>query len=479
MNSKFFFLLIIFISYSLQSEFIKYEEREQIALITINRPKALNALNSKVLEELDQTLDFVDTKKIRAVIITGEGEKSFVAGADIAEMSTLTKEQGEAFSKKGNDVFRKIETFEVPVIAAINGYALGGGCELAMSCDIRICSENAIFGQPEVGLGITPGFGGTQRLARLVGMGMAKQMIYTGQNIKAEEAKRVRLVNEVFPQNELLSEAIKLANAIAKNSATAVKSSKKAINDGMQLDIDNAIALEQKIFGQCFGEDDQIELMKAFLNKSKKAKELKEKAKEKEKEKKEEPKKSNNLRPSNTENPKTDLVPIEDFKGMSFLKSFTAPNMPAILTAGNREKHNSLTIGWGLLGAAWQRPLFLVYVHPDRYTFEFMKTTEYFTVSFIKKEKFKQFVPYGNKSGRDINKEEVAGTHIQYLDNGGITFEEADEFYVCKMVGKAYFKKEDLAPEILEFYEKGKKLFNQSDNPHGLFIGEIIGHYKR
>ena len=479
MNSKFFFLLIIFISYSLQSEFIKYEEREQIALITINRPKALNALNSKVLEELDQTLDFVDTKKIRAVIITGEGEKSFVAGADIAEMSTLTKEQGEAFSKKGNDVFRKIETFEVPVIAAINGYALGGGCELAMSCDIRICSENAIFGQPEVGLGITPGFGGTQRLARLVGMGMAKQMIYTGQNIKAEEAKRIRLVNEVFPQNELLSEAIKLANAIAKNSATAVKSSKKAINDGMQLDIDNAIALEQKIFGQCFGEDDQIELMKAFLNKSKKAKELKEKAKEKEKEKKEEPKKSNNLRPSNTENPKTDLVPIEDFKGMSFLKSFTAPNMPAILTAGNREKHNSLTIGWGLLGAAWQRPLFLVYVHPDRYTFEFMKTTEYFTVSFIKKEKFKQFVPYGNKSGRDINKEEVAGTHIQYLDNGGITFEEADEFYVCKMVGKAYFKKEDLAPEILEFYEKGKKLFNQSDNPHGLFIGEIIGHYKR
>ena len=479
MNSKFFFLLIIFISYSLQSEFIKYEEREQIALITINRPKALNALNSKVLEELDQTLDFVDTKKIRAVIITGEGEKSFVAGADIAEMSTLTKEQGEAFSKKGNDVFRKIETFEVPVIAAINGYALGGGCELAMSCDIRICSENAIFGQPEVGLGITPGFGGTQRLARLVGMGMAKQMIYTGQNIKAEEAKRIRLVNEVFPQNELLTEAIKLANAIAKNSATAVKSSKKAINDGMQLDIDNAIALEQKIFGQCFGEDDQIELMKAFLNKSKKTKELKEKAKEKEKEKKEEPKKSNNLRPSNTENPKTDLVSIEDFKGMSFLKSFTAPNMPAILTAGNREKHNSLTIGWGLLGAAWQRPLFLVYVHPDRYTFEFMKTTEFFTVSFIKKEKFKQFVPYGNKSGRDINKEEVAGTHIQYLDNGGITFEEADEFYVCKMVGKAYFKKEDLAPEILEFYEKGKKLFNQSDNPHGLFIGEIIGHYKR
>jgi enoyl-CoA hydratase len=195
MNSKFIFILLISLSYSLKTEYIKYEEKDQISIITINRPKALNALNSKVLEELDKTFDSIDTKKIRAVIITGAGEKSFVAGADIAEMSTLNKEQGTAFSKKGNDVFRKIETFEIPVIAAVNGYALGGGCEIAMSCDIRICSENAIFGQPEVGLGIIPGFGGTQRLARLVGMGMAKQMIYTGQNIKADEAKRINLVN--------------------------------------------------------------------------------------------------------------------------------------------------------------------------------------------------------------------------------------------------------------------------------------------
>ena len=195
MNSKFIFILLISLSYSLKTEYIKYEEKDQISIITINRPKALNALNSKVLEELDKTFDSIDTKKIRAVIITGAGEKSFVAGADIAEMSTLNKEQGTAFSKKGNDVFRKIETFEIPVIAAVNGYALGGGWEIAMSCDIRICSENAIFGQPEVGLGITPGFGGTQRLARLVGMGMAKQMIYTGQNIKADEAKRINLVN--------------------------------------------------------------------------------------------------------------------------------------------------------------------------------------------------------------------------------------------------------------------------------------------
>ena len=152
---------------------IKYEEEGTTAILTINRPKALNALNSQILQELDNTLNSIDTEKIRALIITGEGDKSFVAGADIAEMSTLTKEQAKQFSKKGNDVFRKIETFPIPVIAAVNGFALGGGCEISMSCDIRICSENAIFGQPEVGLGITPGFGGTQRLARLVGMGIA------------------------------------------------------------------------------------------------------------------------------------------------------------------------------------------------------------------------------------------------------------------------------------------------------------------
>ena len=407
MKLSFFLILLLSIS-SLQTEFIEYKEIEdQISIITINRPKALNALNSKVLEELDQTLESIDTNKIRTVIITGSGERSFVAGADITEMSTLTKKEGETFSKKGNDVFRKIETFEIPVIAAVNGFALGGGCELAMSCDIRICSDNAIFGQPEVGLGITPGFGGTQRLARLIGIGMAKQMIYTGQNIKAEEAKRIGLVNEVYSKEELLNEAIKLAKNIARNSANAVKSSKKAINEGMQLDIDSAIKLEEEIFGDCFGTEDQIELMKAFLSKNKKSKE-----------KKEEPKKSsNNLRQVNPEKEKGNVATIEDFKGMSFLKSFTAPNMPAILTAGTKEKHNSLIIGWGLLGAAWQRPLFLVYVHPDRYTFQFMQKTEFFTVSFIKKEFYKKFVPYGNKSGRDINKEEVAGTHIQYLDN--------------------------------------------------------------
>ena len=186
MKEIIFLAFLISSIFSIQNEYIKYEEDGMISIITINRPKALNALNSKVLEELDKTLDSIDTNKIRSIIITGEGEKSFVAGADIAEMSSLSKKQAQEFSKKGNDVFRRIETFQIPVIAAINGFALGGGCEISMSCDIRICSDNAIFGQPEVGLGITPGFGGTQRLARLVGMGMAKQMIFTGQSIKAE-----------------------------------------------------------------------------------------------------------------------------------------------------------------------------------------------------------------------------------------------------------------------------------------------------
>ena len=185
-------------------DFILYEVDGAVGTITINRPKALNALNSQVLDELNATLDAVDLDTVRCLILTGAGEKSFVAGADIGEMSTLTKAEGEAFGKKGNDVFLKLEHFPIPVIAAVNGFALGGGCEISMSCDIRICSENAVFGQPEAGLGITPGFGGTQRLARLVSPGMAKQLIYTARNIKADEAYRIGLVNAVYPLEELL-----------------------------------------------------------------------------------------------------------------------------------------------------------------------------------------------------------------------------------------------------------------------------------
>ena len=186
---------------------VLYEVKGNVGILTISREKALNALNSEVLADLDAALDAVDLDVIRCLILTGAGQKSFVAGADIGEMSTLTKAEGEAFGKKGNDVFRKLETFPVPVIAAVNGFALGGGCEIAMSCDIRICSDNAVFGQPETGLGITPGFGGTQRLARLVSPGMAKQLIYTARNIKADEAYRIGLVNAVYTQEELMPAA--------------------------------------------------------------------------------------------------------------------------------------------------------------------------------------------------------------------------------------------------------------------------------
>lgn len=255
-------------------EFVTYEQDGFVGVVTINRPKALNALNSEVLKEIEATFDAIDLDATRAVVLTGAGDKSFVAGADIGEMSTLTKAEGEAFGKTGNDVFRKIETFPIPVIAAVNGFALGGGCEISMSCDIRICSENAIFGQPEVGLGITPGFGGTQRLARIVGVGKAKEMIYTAFNIKAEEAYRIGLVNAVYPQEELLAAAKKLANKIASNAPIAVRECKKAINEGLQVDMDQAIVVEEKAFGSCFETEDQKAGMGNFLEKDK-AKKLK------------------------------------------------------------------------------------------------------------------------------------------------------------------------------------------------------------
>ena len=197
-------------------EFVLNEQKGQYAIITINREKALNALNSAVLDELDKTLDSVDLDQVRCLILTGAGQKSFVAGADIAEMSTLTKAEGEAFGKKGNDVFRKLETFPIPVIAAVNGFALGGGCEISMSCDIRICSENA-----------------------------------------------------VYPQEELLPAAEKMAAGIAKNAPIAVRNCKKAINEGLQVDMDQAIVIEEKLFGDCFETEDQKYGMAFFLDKNK------------------------------------------------------------------------------------------------------------------------------------------------------------------------------------------------------------------
>ena len=250
-------------------EFVTYEQDGFVGVVTINRPKALNALNSEVLKEIEATFDAIDLDATRAVVLTGAGDKSFVAGADIGEMSTLTKAEGEAFGKTGNDVFRKIETFPIPVIAAVNGFALGGGCEISMSCDIRICSENAIFGQPEVGLGITPGFGGTQRLARIIAPGLAKEIIYSTKNIDAAKAKEVGLVNEVYTQDELLPAAEKLANKIAKNAPIAVRACKKAINEGLEVGMDEAIVIEEKLFGSCFETEDQKYGMAFFLDKNK------------------------------------------------------------------------------------------------------------------------------------------------------------------------------------------------------------------
>lgn len=249
--------------------YIQYEQKDAIAVLTISREKALNALNSEVLGELDAAIDAIDLDTVRCLIITGAGQKSFVAGADIGEMSTLTKEEGEAFGKKGNDVFRKIETLPIPVIAAVNGFALGGGCELSMSCDIRLASENAVFGQPETGLGITPGFGGTQRLARIIPVGKAKEMLYAGTKVKAAEALTLGLVNAVYPSEELLPAAEKLAGKIARNAPIAVRASKKAVNDGLQVSIDEGIAIEEKLFGSCFESADQRNGMAAFLNKEK------------------------------------------------------------------------------------------------------------------------------------------------------------------------------------------------------------------
>ena len=253
----------------MEYNYLKTEYKNAIGLLTISAPKSLNALNSAILGEIEHFIDNFDCTQYRCLIITGDGEKSFVAGADISEMATLNVPQGQTFGSRGAAVFRKLETLHVPVIAAVNGFALGGGCELAMDCDIRICSDNAKFGQPEVGLGIIPGFSGTVRLARLVGMGMAKQLIYTGRAIKANEALRIGLVNEVVPQAELMDKALEIANQIAAQAPLAVKAAKLCINAEWDMSADEAIMNESAVFGHCFATEDQKQGMKAFLEKGK------------------------------------------------------------------------------------------------------------------------------------------------------------------------------------------------------------------
>lgn len=248
------------------------EKNGRIATISINRPKALNALNSETLKELDCVVDMIaEDEDVYAVILTGAGEKAFVAGADITEMKDMSVAEGRKFGMLGNKVFRKIDLLEKPIIAAVNGFALGGGCELSMACDIRIASTNAKFGQPEVGLGITPGFGGTQRLARIAGMAVAKELIFTGRIIKAEEALRVGLVNKVVEPDKVMEEAISFANTIAAQAPIAVKYCKAAINRGMQCDIETALMYESEVFGECFATEDQKEGMTAFVERREKS----------------------------------------------------------------------------------------------------------------------------------------------------------------------------------------------------------------
>ena len=248
---------------------IRYEKNGNIGIATINRPEALNALNSTVISELEQLISEVEKDaELGAFIITGEG-RSFVAGADIGEQSTMDVAAGRKWGQRGSALFRRIEKLEIPTIAAVNGFALGGGCELALSCDIILASEKAKFGQPEVGLGITPGFSGTQRLPRRVGVAKAKELIFSGKQIGAEEAKRIGLVNEVYAAEELLNKAVEMAKSFTANAPIAVKYSKACIDRGMQMDIDNGIALENELFAMCFATEDQKEGMGAFLEKRK------------------------------------------------------------------------------------------------------------------------------------------------------------------------------------------------------------------
>jgi len=250
-------------------ENVLLEKEDRVAILTINRPKALNALNNDTLLDIKSAItEIKEDSSIDVLIITG-ADKAFVAGADISFMQPLTAIEGRAFGALGQAVFRAIEAMEKPVIAAVNGFALGGGCELAMCCDFRVASTKAKFGQPEVGLGITPGFGGTQRLPRLVGAGMAKQMLYTADIIDAAEALRIGLVNSVVEPEELMDFVKKIAKRIVSKAQVAVRLSKVAATEGMQTDIDRSMTIEADAFGLCFATNDQKEGMSAFVEKRK------------------------------------------------------------------------------------------------------------------------------------------------------------------------------------------------------------------
>lgn len=249
-------------------ETIKYETKDGIVLITVNRPQALNALNPQVLDELYKAFEqFEADENADVAILTGEG-RAFVAGADIVAMSTMSTLEGRNLGIKGHKLMNYMENIEKPIIAAVNGFALGGGCELAMACDIRVASSKAKFGQPEVGLGIIPGFGGTQRLPRLVGRGMAKYLIFTADTIDAQEALRIGLIEKVVEPDALMDEVCGIAKKISAKAQLAIGLAKSAINDGYNLDMKIASKIEIESFGQLFSTEDQKEGMSAFLNKT-------------------------------------------------------------------------------------------------------------------------------------------------------------------------------------------------------------------
>lgn len=244
------------------------QKENNLAILTINRPAALNALNADTLHELGQAIQMLtEDQEVKVIILTGAGEKAFVAGADIAFMQQLDPIAARQFALTGQMVFNQIESCPKPVIAAINGYALGGGCELAMACDIRIASEKAKFGQPEVNLGVIPGFAGTQRLARLVGKGKAKELIFTGDMIDAQEAYQIGLINQIVPHDQLMDQTKKMGLKIASKAVVAVQLAKRAINEGLEMPLEQANYHEANYFGLCFATNDQKEGMAAFLAK--------------------------------------------------------------------------------------------------------------------------------------------------------------------------------------------------------------------
>lgn len=253
----------------METPLVSFQIDQMIATVTLNRPNQLNALSISLLKDLQRVFSDLKNEEVRAVVLTGSGEKAFAAGADISEMKDLDQEGARLYSEFGNQVLREIELFPAPVIAAVNGYALGGGFELALACDLIIASDHAVFAFPEVSLGVTPGFGGTQRLSRIIGIMRAKDLIFTTRRINAQEALQLGIVLDVFDRSEFLGKVLSFASSISRHAPIAVASAKRAISQGIQCDLDSGLSIEAEAFGRCFDSEDQKMAMAAFLAKQK------------------------------------------------------------------------------------------------------------------------------------------------------------------------------------------------------------------